>query len=143
MRLRIFIRGCVHLSVHPSVRLSVRYAFVKTAENGQFCRESALYPWEGHKLRFRINRSLIQSRIQSLHLQTSVTHGCYFEALSGAPKDPKLGQTFFCHRTLRREQDWGSRAKIRGSGAKIWASQITTGKLEIYLLSIGGQWPRG
>ena len=85
------LRPSVCPSVRPSVCLSVRYAFVKTAENGQFCRESAPYPWEGHKSRFRINRSLIQSRIQSLHLQTSVTHGCYFEALPGAPKDPKLG----------------------------------------------------
>ena len=60
------LRPSVCPSVRLSIRLSVHYAFVKTAENGQFRQESVIYLWEGHKSRFIINRSLIQSLIQSL-----------------------------------------------------------------------------
>ena len=46
-----------------------------------------------------------------------------------------MGATLRHFQGPQRTRNWGSGAKIRGSGAKIWASQIKTAKLVPLMIS--------
>ena len=59
-----------------------------------------------------------------------MTHGGYFETLSGAPMDPNFVKHFFSHRTFRCGQDeglWGQDLGVLGPNRGLWSQNRRIG----------------